>query len=146
MAKRQFRIETPRGEVFHSTNGKAELKWNTGFGPKWSGKHSKAQEFVDSEVLRLCEPYTPFLTGMLIKSGDLGTEIGSGEVAWIAPYARYQYYGKVMEGSPPKTVTSRNLQYHGGGQRGSFWFRRMKEVHGKKIIDGAAEILRREGK
>jgi len=85
------------------------------------------------------EPYTPRLTGTLVRSGILGTDIGSGKVQWIAPYARYQYYGKVMAGKPRKP-TSKNLVYHGGGKRGAFWFERMKEVSGKTIIDGAKKI------
>jgi hypothetical protein len=80
-----MRIETPRGVVYHDENMKAVLEWNTNFQPKWQKRYSEAQKFVDSEVLRLCEPYTPLLTGMLIKSGTLGTDIGSGTVQWIAP-------------------------------------------------------------
>jgi hypothetical protein len=139
---RKIDIETPRGRVFLDDKGtKASLEWNTNFVPKWRDKYQNAQKFVDSEVLRLCEPYTPLLTSMLIKSGTLGTVIGSGKVSWIAPYARYQYYGKVMVGSKPKTVSDKNLTYHGGGQRGSYWFQRMKETHGKKLIDGAQKIF-----
>jgi hypothetical protein len=89
-------------------------------------------------------------TSMLIKSGTLGTTIGSGLVQWIAPYAKFQYYGKVMVGvesrsawakkGERKEVTERDLTYHGGGLRGSFWFQRMKEVHGRQIIEGAKKI------
>jgi hypothetical protein len=125
-------IETPRGKVILNEAGtKAELVWNTGFGQKWQGQYTDAQKFVDSEVLRLCEPYTPLLTGTLIKTGILGTEIGSGLVQWIAPYARYQYYGKRKPGSQT------------GPLRGPQWFARMKAVSGKTIIDGAAKIAGR---
>jgi len=144
-------ISTPRGTLSAQGN-EAVLKWNTNFVSKWTGRFSEAQRFVDSEVLRLCEPYTPFLIGFLVKSGDLGTEIGSGEVAWIAPYARFQYYGKVMIGiesrsayakkGERKVVTEKDLVYHGGGLRGGFWFQRMKEVHGDQIIEGARKIMR----
>ena len=150
MAKRQMRIETPRGAVYHTPNMSAVLEWNSNFVPKWTNRFSKAQMFVDSEVLRLCEPYTPILTSMLIKSGVLGTEFGSGLVQWIAPYAKFQYYGKVMvgvqSGSPwarrgeKKVVTERPLTYHGGGMRGAYWFERMKEVHRDKIVEGARRI------
>ena len=37
-------------------------------------------------------PLTPRRTGMLIKSGTLGTVIGSGSIEYLAPYARRQYY------------------------------------------------------
>lgn len=128
MAKRLV-IETPRGTVFHDESGNAAiLEWNTDFAPKWNQRYSKAQKFVDSEVLRLCEPLTPLLTSMLIKSGTLGTEIGSGLVRWIAPYARYQYY------------LNRKSESETGPERGSYWFQRMKEMHGRKILAGARRM------
>jgi hypothetical protein len=107
---------------------KAVLEWNTDFVPKWEKRYSEAQKFVDSEVLRLSEPYVPLLTGMLIKTGILGTEIGSGTVQWIAPYARAQYY---MKRKNPSTT---------GPLRGPHWFERMKEVHKRTILEGARRI------
>ena len=87
---------------------------------------------------------------MLVDSGLLGTVVGSGLVQWIAPYAKYQYYGKVMVGiesgsayarkGEKKVVINKNLVYHGGGLRGSFWFQRMKEIHITTIIAGARRI------
>lgn len=123
------RIETPRGVVFTGANGKAELVFKPGFVPKWTRRYSLAQKFVDSEVLRLCEPYTPLLTGTLIKTGILGTDVGSGVVQWIAPYARVRYY------TPRKTPSTT------GPLRGPYWFERMKEIHGSKIIAGAKRLV-----
>lgn len=100
----------------------------------------KVQKFIDSEVLRLSSPYVPHLMGILDKSGTLATVIGSGEVIWNTPYARYQYYGKVMVGSAPKKATNKDLTYHGGGMRGARWFDRMKADHKPAIIAGAALI------
>ena len=134
MARKPIRIETPRGVVYHDENMKAVLEWNTNFQPKWQKRYSEAQKFVDSEVLRLCEPYTPLLTGMLIKSGTLGTDIGSGTVQWIAPYARYQYYLK------------RKTKSETGPLRGSLWFERMKATHKRKILSGARRIMRGESR
>ena len=121
-------IETPRGRIKTGKNGEASLTWNTNFQPKWQRQFTNSQKFVDSEVLRLSEKYTPLLTGMLIKSGILGTQIGSGVVQWIAPYARAQYYLARKAGSQT------------GALRGPFWFERMKQVSGKKIILGAKKI------
>jgi hypothetical protein len=109
-------------------NGKVRLAWNTKFEPKWQGRYSKAQAFVDSEVLRLSEPYTPLLTGTLVKSGILGTDVGSGTVQWIAPYARKNYYS-------PRKVGSAT-----GPLRGPFWFERMKAVNGQKLIKQARKL------
>ena len=124
------KIETPRGMVMIGPNGKAELKFNSNFVPKWTGHYTKAQMFIDSEVLRQSEPFTPLLTSMLIKTGILGTEIGSGTVSWIAPYARRQYYRGRRPGES-KT----------GGLRGRFWFDRMFAVRGRPIIAGAKKLV-----
>lgn len=121
-------IETPRRSIVVTPNGKAELKFNSGFRQKWQARYSDAQKFIDSEVLRLSKPFTPLLTSMLIKSGTLGTDIGSGTVQWIAPYAKAQYYS-------PRKVGSQT-----GSLRGPFWFERMKAISGQKIITGARRI------
>jgi hypothetical protein len=134
------KIETPRGKVIKTSNGDAILEWNPNFQNKWQGRYSRAQMFVDSEVLRLSEPYVPFQSGMLAKSGILGTLVGSGEVVWNAPHSKYLYYGKVMVGRAPKTLTDKDLTYHGAPKRGAFWFERMKKDHGNKILKGAAKL------
>jgi hypothetical protein len=122
-------IDTPRGTIVVGENMKAELVWKTNFRGRWQKRFSAAQKFVDSEVLRLCEPYTPLLTGMLILSGQLGTFIGSGTVSWIAPYAIYQYY-------MPREIGTQT-----GPLRGPFWFERMKTVHKHEIVQGARKIV-----
>ncbi len=125
-------IITPRGAIIQTQNGKAKLEWNTTF-QRWQGNFSAAQRFVDSEVLRLSEPYIPLLTSMLIKSGILGTNIGSGVVEWIAPYAKAQYFSKRKPGSQT------------GPLRGPQWFERMKPVHRNRIVAGARRIAGRGG-
>ncbi len=135
-----MKIETPKGTIIKTKNGKAQLTWNPNFTDKWQGQYTAAQKFVDSEVLRLSDPYIPMQSGMLKKSGILGTTIGSGEVVWNAPYSRYLYYGKVMVGRAPKVVTTKNLTYRGAPMRGAFWFERMKKDKGKQILDKAALI------
>lgn len=70
---------------------------------------------LDSEVLRYAEPYIPFRTGMLVRSGISGTVIGNGEVIYNAPYAKGQYY----HGRIPK----------GAALRGRYWIERMKADH-----------------
>ena len=123
-------IETPHGKVIVTKRGTAQLRWNPNFVPKWHLKYSKAQMFMDSEVLRRCEPYTPMLTGSLIKSGILGTTIGSGKVSWIAPYARRQYYMGRLPGT--------SLQ---GPLRGRLWFERMKATWKAMLIAGARKLI-----
>lgn len=133
----EIKISTPRGKIFLNTKtNKARLEFDAtkfngggggarGNGISWQGKFQKAQFFVDNEVLRLSSPYIPLLTGVLEKSGILGTYVGSGKVEWIAPYAKAQYYSPRSPGSQTGTL------------RGPFWFQRMKEARGQEIINGA---------
>lgn len=64
---------------------------------------------------------------MLRESGVLGTDVGSGEVAWIAPYAQKQYYD---------TADARYYDALCGGH----WFERMKADHGVSLISGAKKL------
>lgn len=54
---------------------------------------AKAQKFLDSQVLKDTDKYVPMRTGILAKSGILGTRVGSGKIEYIAPYAKKLYYG-----------------------------------------------------
>ena len=74
-----------------------------------------------------CSPRVPFDTGMLEKSGKLGTVIGSGEVDYAAPYAAAQYYN---------TSESRSYDPNRGGQ----WFERMKASEKEEILEGAEKV------
>lgn len=118
------KITTPRGSLFASKTGKAELRWNPAFAANRNESFSRKQKFVDSEVLRRCSPRVPLQTGMLEKSGKLGTVIGSGEVNYIAPYAADQYYN---------TAESRAYD----ANRGAKWFERMKVAEKSAILKGA---------
>lgn len=121
--RRDIKIATPRGFLYTTTSaaGKvtARLKWAPDFAPKKKEAFTRAQEFVDSECLRYMNPMTPRRTGMLVKSGTLGTVIGSGTIEYLAPYARRQYYEH-------KTKAR--------------WFERMKASHKEPILKGATII------
>lgn len=132
MANRK-RIDTPRGSLiqirFKNGRVSCRLTWNSGFGLQRSAKFQNVQSFVDSEVLRYCGPYVPFYSGMLMRSGELGTVIGSGEVNYIAPYARRLYYGVGFhfdKGAHPDA--------------GALWFQRAMIDHKADILRGAAAI------
>ncbi len=120
-------ITTPRGSIVVNQHGKAELTWNPSFAAIRNGNFERMQKFVDSEVLRRCSPRVPFQTGMLDRSGKLGTVVGSGEVSYIAPYARTQYYG-----------TSESRPYD--PNRGAKWFERMKVAEKNDILEGAKKM------
>lgn len=120
-------ITNPRGTIISSKNGQATLSWNPNFASQRNEQFKKKQMFVDSEVLRRCSPRVPFRTGMLEKSGILGTVVGSGEVNYIAPYAAHQYYD-----------TAEVRPYD--ANRGAKWFERMKTAEKEDIFRGAEKI------
>lgn len=117
----------------------------------------KVQKFIDSEVIRLCDPKVPFATGVLKHSAITASVIGQGMVVYATPYARYLYYGQVYGPNIPryeagelagfwsspgkkKHPTGRKLTYNGAPERGAFWFERMKAERGDDIIRGAAAL------
>ncbi len=130
-------IQTPRGSIVtvRRRNGTltAELRWNRGYGHEMSSRFSSAQKFVDNEVLRRCDPRVPFRTGMLKKSGILGTVVGSGLVRYNAPHARRNYYDNKGNGIEGKSR---------GGKRGKLWFEDMKKEDRADILKGAQRIAR----
>lgn len=125
-------VRTPRGKVYtiKTKNGmvKAELKWKEGFGPEKTQDLYNAQEFIDSEVLRLCDPLTPMRSKALILSGKIMTEIGSGQVRYKTPYARRWYYEPA--------------RFNGAPQRGNKWFERMKTMYKDDILRGAKKYAK----
>ena len=83
----------------------------------------RVQKFVDSEVLRLTDPYVPKDVGTLKGSGTRSTKIGSGEVKYSTPYARRQYF-----------------ENKGSGLRGKRWFHRSKADNKEQILNGARKV------
>ncbi len=120
-------ITVPQGTIVSTNSGNAKLTWNADFATKRNANFSQKQKFVDSEVLRRCSPRVPFRTGMLEKSGTLGTTIGSGEVNYTAPYAAKQYYD---------TADTRSYD----ANRGAHWFERMKVAEKEDILNGAKKV------
>lgn len=103
------------------------LLWNETAVAARNAQQARQQRFVDSEVLRRCSPRVPKRTGVLERSGTLGTVIGSGEVNYNAPYARFQYYS---------TAESRSYDPLRGGR----WFERMKVAEKEQILEGAMKL------
>lgn len=113
-------IEQPENSSFRGANGGCRISWSTNFPVRMNQLMTEKQKIIDSEVLRMCSPMVPLRTGALERSGTLGTLIGSGEVKYIAPYARRQYYS---------TATTRSYDPRRGGK----WFERMKTANKDRI-------------
>ncbi len=108
---------------------------------RFDRQYEKAQEYLGNQVLTDCDPYVPFDQGILMSKGAV--EEGGREVAWISPYARYQYYGFVMVGKAPKKVTDKLLEYtkkDGHVLAGSHWFEEAKSANLQKWIKEVKRI------
>ena len=83
--------------------------------------NGKAQQIVDSEVVRYIDMYIPFDTGTMRNSMITATQIGSGEVCVNTPYAH------------------RRLEHaRKNGLRGPDYFNRMKADRKDDILRAAA--------
>lgn len=96
----------------------------------------EVQRYIDTECLRLMEPYVPFRTGALTRSGETLTQIGSGKIRYSAKgssggksYAARLYYNPQF---------NFNKAFH--PQAGAYWFDRMKDNHKQDILRGAKAI------
>lgn len=138
-------INTPRGRIIlgNRKGAKAVLEWNSNIA-RFQKQYSRSQKWLDNEVLKDTAPFVPMQTGMLMKSGQLGTVIGSGTVEYIAPYARYLYYGKVMTGPKygPKRATDKDLVFSQSvhPQAQAYWFEASKALNKPKWIAGARKL------
>lgn len=92
-------------------------------------KGGRVQKYIDSTVVRLCDKYVPFLSGLLKRA--IGTVYGSGYVRYNTVYAKFQYYGNSGGG---REGMKQN------GLRGRLWFERMKAAHKDEILNGAAKL------
>lgn len=129
------------------------------------GINGHVQKTVDAAVIRECFPYVPFDEGILAGSANTATEIGSGEVVYDTPYARYLYYGEVygpnipivengvITGwwSPPnqeKYATGRELDFSRSQEKhgllaGSHWFDRAMADHIDDVLKEARDAANR---
>lgn len=135
-----IKLKTPKATIYTTKTKdgttRAVLRWKKGMKPKWEGQYNRAQVVLDSEILRGCNArYVPKDTGILTKLGVLGTKPGSGEVVWLGPYARFQYY-------LTKRKTSRNVNIEGGAH----WFQRFWAAQGKRLLKRVKKIAGGTGK
>lgn len=86
----------------------------------------------------------PFQTGVL--ATKLKYIKSPTEIEVLGPYARYQYYGKVMVGKAPKIVTGRNLSYDKtrNPQAGPFWDKRLMAAEGDQIVSEVQGYINRK--
>ena len=121
-----MRIVNERGELFRNSSGRAVIRWNNS-ARNMDRSFSKLQVFIDNTVVRHMDANVPMRTGILKKSVILGTRMGSGELVYIAPYAKKRYY---TEGRLKR-------------KRGHHWFQRMWAARKTDIIREVKDYSRR---
>lgn len=118
-------------------------------------KGGRVQRFLDQKIISDCTPYVPASPDRTLEfSAQVTTEIGSGLIIYNTPYARYQYYGKVMTDELGRT-------WVGAGEKkpiihddwpltydtaqnplaGSYWFERAKADHLNEWLDEARRVM-----
>lgn len=100
---------------------------------------AEAQKLLKNEVARGCDKYVPFRNGPLRKSVQASVNTPEPLLVYDCPYARYQYYGRVMGGSPPKSPTGGALHYHTAGT-GPQWFETWKASDGKATVERVKKV------
>lgn len=104
----------------------------------------KANLWLANEVLKDTRLFVPARSMNLANKAH----VENTQVVYPGPYARYLYYGKVMEGPKygPKVATNKNLVFttekHANAQ--AFWFEASKAKNKKKWTDGAKKVMKRE--
>lgn len=105
------------------------------------GADNSAQKVVDQQVIIECDPYVPFDAagiyanpGRLRDSVNLNTVIGSGEVKYRTPYARYLYYHP-------------EFNYQEEPIRGAYWADRAMQNGGKKrVVEAVKAYIKKRNK
>lgn len=108
-------------------------------------KNGRVQRFLTETVNRRITRYMPFRTGVL--ATKLKFVSSPTEITVNGPYARYQYYGKVMVGKPPKQVTDTDLTYDKAKHpnAGPFWDRRLMAAEKDVILREVGACIKRGG-
>lgn len=85
------------------------------------------QRYIDSEVIRRCSRRVPVDGHTLRKSAEIHSKVGSGEVRYVAPYGKKQYYNNT------------GAKQHEPLRKGK-WFEHMKNAEKGEILEGARKI------
>lgn len=107
----------------------------------------RAIRFLRDDADRLMNPYIPMDNGILRRKKSYPS---NHEIKYISPYAKYQYYGKLMlakNGSSwakkgeKKVLTSRNLKYHTFGT-GPKWNELMMQRNKNTLIKDVENFIK----
>jgi hypothetical protein len=125
--------------VVFNMDSAAEILRRRGLEP-----NGRIQRMFTARCAAEMDPYVPMQQGVLKNTRIIDVD----SVTYNMPYARFQYYGKVMVGEKSrsayaklgerKVVIDKDLQHHGAPKRGPFWDKRMWADKKMKILDDIA--------
>ena len=113
-------------------------------------KDGRIVRFLRDDADRLMNPFVPMDNGMLRRNK---TYPKNNEIKYTSPYAKYQYYGKLMlakTGSAwaklgeKKVLTSKNLKYHTSGT-GPKWDKLMLQRRKNDLIKDVENYIKSGG-
>ena len=113
-------------------------------------RNGRVTRFLRDEADRLMNPFVPMDNGMLRRNK---TYPKNNEIKYTSPYAKYQYYGKLMlakNGSAwaklgeKKTPTSKKLKYHTSGT-GPKWDKLMLQRRKNDLVKDVENYIKSGG-
>lgn len=118
----------------------------------------RVQKRIDRMVIGQCGPYVPANSDRaLVASARQSAQSGGGQIIWDTPYARFQYYGKVMTdelgrtwvgAGEKKPIVTRWPLAHDAAQNplaGPYWFERAKADHMNEWLEEARKAMLKGG-
>lgn len=105
------------------------------------------QKFHTANARRRIQKYMPYRTGTTIKMMIAQSPVSEPYIRVVGPHVRYVYFGKAMEGKPPKKVADRDLHYTTtkNPQAGPLWDRRLMAAEGDAMRSDLQRYVKTRG-
>lgn len=130
---KQLILTTPNGKTFHvkSKSGDlyATLTWSPEFSERMTKQLQAGQAQLDSEIMRIMQPYMPLAAKITINAMYRATDVGSGLIQIKTPGAKRAYRSNAPVGKK------------GGSLRGPYYFHRMKADKKQYISNFAMRVM-----
>ena len=98
---------------------------------KYQNRAKVAQKILDESVLKDTDKYVRYRTGILARSAQTASRIGSGAIIYDTPYAKRVYYDE-------STFVTKDVHPLATPK----WFEESKRKNEKKWMDAVEKILK----
>lgn len=110
--------------------------------------NGRVQKFFTATCAKKMDKYVPFDEGTLaetvIQNGEPTRNVTENTITYIAPYARYQYYGVREDGSHRIDPKKRDKSKH--PLTTSFWDKEMVSAEMQDVVKEVQNYINRGGK